>query len=347
MIPTTVEDLTPEWCSEALGREVTAVDASPIGVGVGLVGQLFRLQLSSPAGDSTVIAKLAAAGEESRFVATILNMYGREHGFYTELAERAAVSIADCYYCAHDPETQDTVLLLEDVTARGTAFDQIAGCSLADAEPALRALARFHAGFWDDASLDDHPWLLKLSDDPYPGAVSMAYTGGWARMPEFYPDLMTPAVRKFGDAYNDRIPALFAKLCDGPLVMSHADWRLDNLFFAPNGDVIAIDWQLIDRSVGVRDVSYLVTQSVNLADAAECRGALEIYLDALAEHGVNADREWAREMYRYATAFGFVYPVVAGGSLTVEDPRHLELCRMLLERCIVAIDALDAWDLPL
>ncbi|HEX5095109.1 MAG TPA: hypothetical protein VFX21_03815 [Acidimicrobiia bacterium] len=347
MIPTCVGDLTPEWCTEALGREITAVDAAPIGVGVGLVGQLFRLHLSSPAGDRTVIAKLAAAGEESRFVATILNMYGREHGFYTEIAERAAVSAPDCYYCAHDPETQDTVLLLEDVSARGTAFDQISGCSVADAEPALRALARFHAGFWDDASLDAHAWLLKLCDDPYPGAVSMAYSGGWARMPEFYPDLMTPEVRRFGDAYNDRIPALFAKLCEGPLVMSHADWRLDNLFFAPDGDVIAIDWQLIDRSVGVRDVSYLVTQSVNLANASECRGALEIYLDALGEHGVDADRGWARAMYRYATAFGFVYPVVAAGSLTVEDPRHLELCRMLLERCIAAIAALDAWDLPL
>jgi hypothetical protein len=347
VIPTTVADLTPEWCTRALGHEITAVDASPIGVGVGLVGQLFRLQLSSPAGDRTVIAKLAAAGEESRFVATILNMYGREHGFYTEIAQRAAVATADCYYCAHDPDTQDTVLLLEDVSAHGTAFDQIAGCTLADAEPALRALARFHAGFWDDASLDEHAWLLKLCDDPYPGAVSMAYTGGWARMPEFYPDLMTDAVRKFGDAYNDRIPAMFAKMCDGPLVLSHADWRLDNLFFTPQRDVIAIDWQLIDRSIGVRDVSYLVTQSVNLADRSECTAALEIYLDALVEHGVDVDREWAREMYRYATAFGFVYPVVAGGSLTVEDPRHLELCRMLLERCISAIDALDAWDLPL
>ena len=347
MIPTTVDDLTPQWCSEALGREITAVDAASIGVGVGLVGQLFRLQLSSPTGDSTVIAKLAAVGEESRFVATILNMYGREHAFYTEFAARAAVETAQCFYCAHDPATHDTVFLLEDVSTRATAYDQVAGCSLADAEPALRALARFHAGFWDDASLADHSWLLKLSDDPYPGAVSMAYTGGWARMPELYPDLITPAVRKFGDAYNDRIPALFAKLCDGPLVLSHADWRLDNLFFTPDRDVIAIDWQLVDRSVGVRDVSYLVTQSVNLADPSQCRAALEIYLDALATHGVKADRAWARELYRYATAFGFVYPVVAAGSLTVEDPRHLQVCRTLFERCISAIDALDAWDLPL
>ena len=37
-IPRTVEDLTPRWCSDALGRTITAVSATPLGVGVGLVG---------------------------------------------------------------------------------------------------------------------------------------------------------------------------------------------------------------------------------------------------------------------------------------------------------------------
>jgi hypothetical protein len=347
MIPTTVDDLTPEWCSEALGLEITAVDATPLGVGVGLVGQLYRLELSSPQGGRTVIAKLAAEGEESRFVATILNMYGREVGFYRDLQSRADISSPDCYYCAHDAETQDTILLLEDVSTRGTAFDQIAGCSLAQAAPALRALARFHAGTWDDASLADHPFLIRLCDDPYPAAVSMAYSAGWPRIPELLPDVLTPAVQKLGDAYNERIPALFAKLCEGPLVLSHADWRLDNLFFCPSGEVIAVDWQLIDRSVGMRDVSYLVTQSVNLADPSECGTALDLYLDAINEFGVDVDREWARELYRYATVFGFVYPVVAAGALTVADARHLDLCRTLFQRSIAAIEALDAFDLPL
>lgn len=347
MIPTTLDDLTPAWCSEALGQEITAVHATPLGIGVGLIGQLYRLELSSPSGPRTVIAKLAAAGEESRFVATILNMYGREVGFYQELADRSNVSIAECYYCDHDAATHDTVLLLEDVSPRGHAIDQIAGCTLETAKPALRTLARFHAGFWDDPSLTEYAFLGRLCDDPYPSAVAMAYTGSWPSIQEFFPDLVTPAVQKLGDAYAERIPALFTKLCDGPLVLSHADWRLDNLFFAPDGDVIAIDWQLIDRSVGMRDVSYLVTQSINLADPSECIGALDFYIDSLAEFGVDVDRAWALSMYRYATAFGFVYPVVVGGGLTVDDPRHVELCRRVFTRATAAIDALDAFDLPL
>jgi hypothetical protein len=52
-------------------------------------------------------------------------------------------------------------------------------------------------------------------------------------------------------------------------------------------------------------------------------------------------------MYRYGTVLGFAYPVIAAGALTIEDPRHIDLTRALLQRCVRALDALDAFDLPL
>ena len=346
-IPTTVDDLTPAWCGEALGRAITNVDATPLGLGVGLVGQLFRLDLDGPDGDEVLIAKLAAPTPETRFVATVLNMYGREVGFYTELCHRTPIGHPACPYAVHDPETQDTVLLLEDVSPRGRALDQVAGCTVDEARPAIRTLARLHAGFWDDPSLAEVRWLTRLCDDPYPGAVAVAYEGAWPRMQELYPDEITPAVRRFGDEFPSKIPALFAKLSEPPLVLSHADWRLDNLFFTPDGEVIAVDWQLIDRSVGPRDLAYLVTQSLNVGDRAGYEQAFDAYLADLAAQGVDAPRDWAWELYRYGAMLGFVYPVIAAGGLTIEDPRHVELCRALLTRSVQAIDALDAFALPL
>jgi hypothetical protein len=130
-------------------------------------------------------------------------------------------------------------------------------------------------------------------------------------------------------------------------VLSHADWRLDNLFFTPNGEVIAVDWQLIDQSVGPRDLAYLVTQSLNIEDRTGYEEAFDAYLADLAEQGIEPPREWAWERYRYGAMLGFVYPVVAAGGLTIEDPRHVELCRALLVRSVQAIDALDAFALPL
>jgi hypothetical protein len=345
-IPRTVDDLTPQWCGEALGREIDTVTATPLGVGVGLVGQLFRLELDGPDGKATVVAKLAAPTDEGRFVATVLNMYGREAGFYTDLSARTKIKHPRCSYAAHDPETQDTVLLIEDVSTRGRMLDQVAGCSVADARSAIRSLAELHACFWDDSSLDDLPFLKRLCDDPYPGAVAFAYETAWAPVQEFFPELIDERVKAFGDGYAAQIPALFAKLSEPPLVLSHGDWRLDNLFVTPDDDVIAVDWQLIDRSVGPRDLAYFATASFDVVDPAEYQTAFDTYMGDLAERGVTPDREWAYEMYRYGTMLGFVYPVIAAGALTIEDPRHIEVTRAMLDRSLRALDALNAFDLP-
>jgi hypothetical protein len=343
-IPTTVAELTPEWCSEALGRPITRVTPTPLGVGVGLVGQLFRLDLD---GESTVIAKLAAPTDETRFVAAVLNMYGREVGFYTELSDRTTIGHPACHYAAHDPGTQDTVLLLEDVAPRGRALDQVVGCTLGEARAAIRTLARLHACFWDDPTLAEVGWLSRLCDDPYPGAVAMAYELAWPRLQELFPDAISPAVQTFGDTYVAKIPALFARLSEPPLVLSHADWRLDNLFFTPDGEVIAVDWQLVDRSAAPRDLAYLITQSVNIGGSEGYEDAFSTYLADLADHGIKPDERWAWDMYRHGAMLGFVYPVIAAGALTVEDPRHVELCRALLVRSIRAIEVLEVFDLPL
>jgi hypothetical protein len=342
-IPRTADDLTPAWLGAALGKPVEHVDIEPVGVGVGLVGTLFRCSFNG----ERVIAKLAAPTDEGRFVATVLNMYGREVGFYTELSARTPIAHPRCFYAEHDPVTQDTVLLLEDVSTRGTAIDQIAGCTRADSGPALRTLARLHAEFWDDPTLADLPWLLHLGDEPYPSSVAFAYETAWPRVQEFFTAEITPAVKKFGDTYSARIPALFAKLSEGPVVLSHADWRLDNLFFTPDGEVLAIDWQLIDRSVGMRDLAYYVTENMDIGDPKEYREVFDEYIAELRALGVAVDEAWAWEMYRYATVLGFVYPVIAAGALSIEDPRHIELTRAMLVRCIDALDALDAFELPL
>jgi hypothetical protein len=345
-IPVLESDLTSEWFTEALGEPVTDVRSEPLGVGVGLVGTLFRVTVETREGARTIIAKLAAPSEEGRFVATVLNMYGREVGFYNELSPRTPIRHPQCYYAAHDPATQDTVLLLEDVSPKGKAFDQVSGCTLEQAGAAIETLARLHAPFWDEDGLAAHDWLLHLGDEPYPSASAMAYEMAWPVVQEYCDDLIDDRVRTFGDEYGKRIAGIYAKLSEGPCVLSHADWRLDNLFFCPGGDVIAVDWQLIDRSVGPRDLSYLVTQSVEVEDPSCYRSAFEKYLSELRDLNVDVDPDWAWEMYRYGTLLGFVYPVVAGGALTVNDQRHIDLARALFRRSVAALRALDAFDLP-
>jgi hypothetical protein len=274
-------------------------------------------------------------------------MYGREVGFYTQLSTSTPIRHPACHHAAHDPVTQDTVLLLEDVSSYGRAFDQVTGATVDEARPAIRTLARLHAAYWDGAGLDAADWLLHLCDDPYPGAVAFAYETAWPRVQELFADDITPEVRAFGDAYSGCVPALFAKLSEPPLVLAHADWRLDNLFFLPDGEVLALDWQLVDRSVGPRDLAYLVSQSLEIDGRAGYEDAFATYIADLRALGVDVDERWAWEMYRYGTLLGFAYPVIAAGALTIEDPRHVALTHALLVRSLRALRELDAFDLSL
>ena len=57
MFPRKIDDITPEWLSEVLGRPVTAVTSGPVGIGLGLVGALYRLKVTYNGGDGPAITE--------------------------------------------------------------------------------------------------------------------------------------------------------------------------------------------------------------------------------------------------------------------------------------------------
>lgn len=369
-IPANAEAITAEWLTGALRSSgaidqtvaVTALETEPVGVGIGLVGCLARLT-PTYAGDETLVAKAPAAviakfpapEEGSRFVAMVLGMYRKEVGFYRNLAEQCQLPHAECYYADHDAESDDFIILMEDLaTIDGTPsriVDQIGGCDRADAEAAVDALADFHAGYWNDEALTTTDWLGALCDAPFPDAVAMSYDQSWEPVQELFGEYLTPEVKDFGDRFTELLPDLVARLSGGPFTLSHGDYRLDNIFFGPGGpDSAALkvcDWQLVDRSRGARDLAYFTSQSLipELRSEIE-RPLVERYVDRLAGHGVEDypfDVAW--HDYRLATAFGFVYPVIAGGSLDHADERATNLTGEMFRRSVRAIVELDALEL--
>lgn len=349
-IPAGPEALDADWLTEALRRSGAAdgrvVDftVEPVGVGIGLVGALCRIRprYADGTGPASIIAKFPAPDEGSRFVAAVLGMYRKEVGFYVDLSARTALPHAACYHAAHDPATDGFVLLLSDLAA-GRTVDQIAGCERAEAELAVDRLADFHAGFWDDPTLADVDWLGALADAPFPDAIALSYGQSWAPVQELFGDLLTPEVRAFGDRFVEVLPDLVGRLSEPPCTLRHGDYRLDNIFFV-GGDLTVCDWQLVDRSRGARDLAYFLSQSLTPELRATLdRPLVERYVDRLTARGVTGypiGQAW--DDYRLATAFAFVYPVVAGGSLDHADERATSLCREMFRRSVAAITELDA-----
>jgi hypothetical protein len=73
-----------------------------------------------------------------------------------------------------------------------------------------------------------------------------------------------------------------------PYTLVHGDYRLDNLFFAADGEVVVIDWQMSFRGYsGAFDLALLMASSLTSDDRCRLMTPLtQLYRDELVSHGV-------------------------------------------------------------
>ena len=158
-VPATTADADASFVTSALrstgvigsATSVAEVEHDTIGEGVGIVGQLARLQLryDGPAtgAPGTVIMKIPSQYPENRAVGDHFNFYEREGRFYQQLADKVPVRTPDCYWNHIDVASGAFGLLLEDLGDR-TMISQVAGIPGLGRPSALRALARIHGTWW-------------------------------------------------------------------------------------------------------------------------------------------------------------------------------------------------------
>src|SRR5581483_9305104 len=111
-------------------------------VGTGQMCDSYRVAMTfSGATDlpPTVIAKQPAVDPTSRETGKALRSYEAEVRFYQQVASTVGIRTPAVYYADIDVDTASFILLLEDM-APAQQGDQIAGCSIAQAEVALDEL---------------------------------------------------------------------------------------------------------------------------------------------------------------------------------------------------------------
>jgi Ecdysteroid kinase-like family len=357
--PAGPDELTPAWWTEVMrshgaigdGAEVTAAEAEPIGIGMGILSLLWRVELSyagDDGGPASAILKLPHTVAGARDTAHAFNFYGREVGFYDQVGHRTPLGTATCFASSFDPGTQDFVLVLEDLGDR-TQVDQLHGCSIDDALVAARELAAHHARWWEDPEIFDADWTVRSCDPPNPQALPPTLRQSWplieSEFAHLLPGPMLEAARRMPDACVE----LLDRLSEPPLTLVHGDYRLDNLFFdTSDGEhpVVAVDWQICGLARSPYDVAYFMSQSLTPEDRKEAdESVLRAYHEALVAAGVS-DYSWARcwDDYRLATLFCACYPLNAGALDLVND-RAVALFEAMLSRSSAAILDLDALEL--
>lgn len=360
-VPLTTEEATPSFVTAALreaGRigqdtRVAEVGHEPIGVGVGIVGQLARLSLrydgQAAGAPGAVILKIPSQYPENRRVGDHFHFYEREGRFYQEISEKLGLRTPQCYWNHIDPEADTFGLLLEDLSDR-TMISQVAGVKATRAAQALEALAKLHGAWWESPALDGLEWMPRL-DDPINLSAGQQYREAWPLFIERVGDALPPIALELGQriqlAFEDLLRTAMA---EAPVTICHGDFRVDNLLFddaAAGSDQLAvIDWQISYRGPAISDVAYFLCQSM---DAGERRthehSLVRGWYDRLVEAtGGEADSEVAGypfdvawTQYRRNVLTTTVYPVTAAGAMDPANERGRELVIAMAVRSFSAV----------
>lgn len=350
-LPKTLDDVTAEWLTRVLRRSgaidesttVASLVAEPFQVGVGLVGKLARLELTydGGSGPASLVVKYPIDIESQLAMAHAMNFYAREVRFYTELAAVSDLRTAQVHASMIDDD-QHFMIVMEDLSHLRQG-DRINGMTWDEAEAAVRALARFHAGWHESDRLDELSECWLAVDNPlYSVVLPQIFTAGWGSCQENAADLLTDEVIAFGNDFNDLMPAAQARFMTAPTLI-HADYRADNLFVDDNGDIVTVDFQIAGVGNGVYDLAYFVSQSLEPeVRRGRERELIQLYIDTLATHGVHRDPEVVWVDFQVALAFFLLYGVasfVEFGNLPGEGQSVLTT---LLRRCVSAIVDTDA-----
>jgi hypothetical protein len=340
-IPADADDLTASWMSQALGTEVSEVEVLDHAVATNQRARIGLTYATADAGPPTLFVKLAPLDPVHREMIGATGMGEREAQFYADVAPTVELLVPRCFYGASD-DVNSFVLLLEDLGARDCRFASNGewGVSADAAAVALEQLAGFHARFEDAAERARvAPWLSTPSrrmSEPTAGLMRMVLDAQAGRLSKDYATV--------GELYVEHHAWFDEVWHAGPATYVHGDTHIGNVYL-DDGRVGFLDWGLSRVSTHLRDVSYFMTMSVDIAERrAHERDLLQGYLDALrAAGGVDITFDDAWHAHRLQASYTVVATFLAYMP-TYAASDGVGLGNSLLARADAALEDLDVVD---
>lgn len=311
MLPTDVSDLTPAWFSRVLEREVTEV--SLLEHTSGTTGRA-RVALQGAADvPPTVFVKLAPPDERQRKLVDMTGMGVAEARFYRDLAPEIPLRVPDVWFA--DTADDLYVMVLEDLTASGCRFPTTSDADIATrARDIVEQLAALHASYWDSGRFqpgEDLEWLTTRGVSAGGGGRTFI-----KQALERLGDEMGPSFRRIAEIYIARAEDIGQLWSEGTGTLVHGDPHLGNLFVdASDEDRTGfLDWAVVCRAPGIRDVAYVLCNSVppDVRERHE-RALVERYCELLAASGVSLAATDAWEQYRLFAVYSWVAAAATAG----------------------------------
>jgi hypothetical protein len=336
--PIEVDDLTAAWFSTALQCEVA--DATVLDRSTGTTGRARVALQGEPGLPATVFVKLPPFDASQREFVQRTGMGPTEARFYRDLAGEVDVRVPRVWFA--DTDEHDYVMVLEDLVASGCRFPSATDADVAErARDIVNQLARLHAPYWESPRFVPHGDLHWLAERGARGA------GGGRRFIEravdAFGDQMGDTFGRIAEIYLARTNDIVELWRQGPATLVHGDDHMGNLFVdeANDGRTGFLDWAVVCRMPAMRDVSYVLCNSVP-AEVREKneRELVEMYCARLAERGVALDPDDAWEQHRLHAVYSWVAAVSTAGMGSKWQP--IEIGMAGSRRATAACEHLDS-----
>jgi hypothetical protein len=265
-------------------------------------------------GPGSFFIKSKPPGFASALFGVLFDLGGNEVLFYRNIRDSIPVKTPRVYFAEGD--SSDYVLLLEDLGAKNCEFQTLASkCSFEEARSIVRTLGRMHGTFWQSERFDaDLAWVRRFETD------------GDFRLLNLVRNLSVPiAIQKYAHVIPEEIREVIPHLmknyqrleeqwAQGPRTLLHGDAHLGNMYFQ-DGEAGLLDWQVCQYGQGMRDISYLLVNSLSEElRLAHQKDLIRDYLGVLDAQGVSLDFETAWRQYRLQSVYAWIAGVVTAPS---------------------------------
>ncbi|MDE0884859.1 MAG: phosphotransferase [Myxococcota bacterium] len=311
---------SPAWLAEKLGIEARLVKSASIEevhTGTASRSRLwvrYAEEQGEPVGPSSLFIKSSPPDFGSSLFGVLFGLGGNEVDFYRRVRPDLTVRSPKVFYS--EGNSNHYVILLEDLTDKGCDFRTLASsCSLDEARKVITTLGTLHAGFWESPRFStDLAWVRRLESDRdfrlldlvRQLSVPIACQKYSASIPGKIVDLIPHLMKNYR-----KLEAAWAQ---GPRTLLHGDAHLGNMY-VQEGEVGLLDWQVFNYGQGMRDISYLLVNSLDEKIRLDHQEKLvRHYLAVLADHGVSLAFDVAWRQYRMQSVYAWIAGAVTAPS---------------------------------
>lgn len=323
-LPLSPEQITPTWLSAALGVPVEQVEIDRVISGTATKALVDVRYATEPAGLPERVCVKGGFTPELRPIMAV--GYQTEALFYRDVAAKVPDGLPTCYFAAIEPESDQGIVILEDLSTRGARFvdarqamtpDQVAQGLLVQAQ-------------WHALSDLDEPWL-KPTPHFRAMVAGLLTPEHWdAQLARGQSDLVL-SVLDDRERIRRGFEATWAFEESRPRGLTHGDANPTNTYFDATGRPRFVDWQFAALYDWAHDVGLFLIGALTTEDRRDHEvDLLREYLAARAARGGSGtevptwDDAW--DAYRRHTLHGLMY------ALTPPEMQPPEVCAALAGR---------------